>query len=127
MKIVLVGLINITPQVKNITDDKLYRNLHIYLSIVTRNVLFIQKVVLPYRCKTQHMFGKNCPVVMPIPEDSSMSIMEQSSISLLNQNYVQPYPTVVTYPTGESLQEGFLTRTGLFTEDGMIQKFSTLL
>ena len=33
--IVLVGLINITPQVKNIKDDKVYTYSHYYLSIVT--------------------------------------------------------------------------------------------
>ena len=32
---------------------------------IQRDVLFAEKVVLCYRCKTRHMFGKNCPVLTP--------------------------------------------------------------
>ena len=44
---------------------------------IKRDVLFTEKVVLCYRCKTRHMLGENCPVVSPTPEDSSMSYSEQ--------------------------------------------------
>ena len=40
---------------------------------IQRDVLFAEKVVLCYRCKTRHMLGENCPVVTPTTEDSSMS------------------------------------------------------
>ena len=45
---------------------------------VSRDVLFEEKGVLYYRCKTRHMFGENCPVVSPTPEVSDMSYTEQS-------------------------------------------------
>ena len=47
---------------------------------IQRDVLFAEKVVLCYRCKTRHMLGENCPVVTPIAKDSSMSLAEQSDI-----------------------------------------------
>ena len=45
---------------------------------IQRDVLFAEKVVLRYRCKTRHMLGENCPVATPITEDSSMPLNEQS-------------------------------------------------
>ena len=42
---------------------------------VLRDVLFAEKVVLRYRCKTRHTLGKNCPVVSPTLEDSDMSFL----------------------------------------------------
>ena len=47
---------------------------------IQRDVLFAEKVVLCYRCKTRHMLGENCPVATPTTEDSSMSLAEQSDI-----------------------------------------------
>ena len=47
---------------------------------IQREVLFAEKVVLCYRCKTRHMLGENCPVATPTTEDSSMSLAEQSDI-----------------------------------------------
>ena len=41
---------------------------------IQRDVLFAEKVVLCYRCKTRHMLGENCPVATPTTEDSSMSL-----------------------------------------------------
>ena len=43
-----------------------------------KDVLFVEKVVRCYRCKTRHMLGENCPVAMPTPEGSNMSHSEQS-------------------------------------------------
>ena len=47
---------------------------------IQRDVLFAEKVVLCYRCKTRHMLGENCPAVTPTTTDSSMSLAEQSDI-----------------------------------------------
>ena len=44
----------------------------------SKDVLFAEKVVQCYRCKTRHMLGENCPVAAPTPEGSSMSHSEQS-------------------------------------------------
>ena len=51
-----------------------------FLGRIQRDVLFAEKVVLCYRCKTRHMLGENCPVATPTTEDSSMSLAEQSDI-----------------------------------------------
>ena len=48
---------------------------------VSRDVLFAEKVVLCYRCKTRHMLGENCPVASPTPEGSDMSSSEQNETS----------------------------------------------
>ena len=48
---------------------------------VRRDVLFAEKVVLCYRCKTRHMLGENCPVASPTPEGSDMSSSEQNETS----------------------------------------------
>ena len=45
---------------------------------IQRDVLFAEKVVSCYRCKTRHMLGENCPVATPTTEDSSMPLAEQS-------------------------------------------------
>ena len=45
---------------------------------IQRDVLFAEKVVLCYRCKTRHMLGENCPVATPITEDCGMSLNEKS-------------------------------------------------
>ena len=47
---------------------------------IQRDVLFAEKVVLCYRCKTRQMLVENCPVVSPTTKDSSMSLAEQSDI-----------------------------------------------
>ena len=44
----------------------------------SKDVLFAEKVVQCYRCKTRHMLGENCPVATPTPEGSSMSHSEQT-------------------------------------------------
>ena len=47
-----------------------------------------EKVVVCYRCKTQHMLDENCPVDTPtgryIPEDSGMSFNGQSGFLFCN-------------------------------------------
>ena len=45
---------------------------------IKRDVLFAEKVVSCYRCKTRHMLGKNCPVASPTLKDSAMSFSEKS-------------------------------------------------
>ena len=47
-------------------------------SRIQMDVLFAEKEVLCYRCKTRHMLGENCPVATPITEDSGMSLNEKS-------------------------------------------------
>ena len=44
----------------------------------SKDVLFAEKVVRCYRCKTRHMLGENCPVATPTPEGSNMFHSEQS-------------------------------------------------
>ena len=56
---------------------------------IQRDVLFAEKVVLCYRCKTRHMLGENCPVVTPAQEDSSMSVPEQSGVAVGSAALVQ--------------------------------------
>ena len=45
---------------------------------IQRDVLFKEKVVLCYRCKTRYMIGENCPVATRVTEDSCMPLNEQS-------------------------------------------------
>ena len=47
-------------------------------SRIQRDVLFVEKKVSCYRCKTRLMLGENCPVATPTTEDSDMSLNEQS-------------------------------------------------
>ena len=67
-----------------------------------RDVLFAEKVVLCYRCKTRHMLGKNCPVVTPTTEDSGMSLNEQSDTPGENFAPVQPESSGETQLSAES-------------------------
>ena len=69
-----------------------------------RDVLFAEKVVLCYRCKTRHMLGKNCPVVTPTTEDSGMSLNEQSDTPGENFAPVQPESSGETQLSAESQQ-----------------------
>ena len=69
---------------------------------VRRDVLFAEKVVLCYRCKTRHMLGENCPVVTPTSEDSSMSLTEQSVAE--GSAPVQPESSDETQQSAESQQ-----------------------
>ena len=71
---------------------------------IQRDVLFAEKVVLCYRCKTRHMLGENCPVVTPTTEDSSMSLAEQSVATVGSAAPVQPESSVKTQISNESQQ-----------------------
>ena len=71
---------------------------------IQRDVLFSEKVVLCYRCKTQHMLGENCSVAAPTTEDSSMSVAEQSDTPGENATPVQPESSVETQPSTGSQQ-----------------------
>ena len=69
-----------------------------------RDVLFAEKVVLCYRCKTRHMLGKNCPVVTPTTEDSGMSLNEQSDTPGENFAPMKPESSDETQLSAESQQ-----------------------
>ena len=71
---------------------------------IQRDVLFAEKVVLCYRCKTRHMLGEDCPVATTITEDSSMSLAEQSDIPGESAAPVQPESSGETQPLTESQQ-----------------------
>ena len=71
---------------------------------IQRDVLFAEKVVLCYRCKTRHMLGENCPVATPTTEDSSMSLAEQSGATIEGAAPVQPESSVKTQPSAGSQQ-----------------------
>ena len=71
---------------------------------IQRDVLFGEKEVLCYRCKTRHMFGKNCPAATPTTEDSGMSLNEQSDTPGENLAPVRPESSVGTQPSAESQQ-----------------------
>ena len=71
---------------------------------IQRDVLFAEKVVLCYRCKTRHMLGENCPVATPTTEDSSMSLAEQSGATIERAAPVQQESSVKTQLSAESEQ-----------------------
>ena len=72
---------------------------------VSRDVLFAEKVVLSYRCKTRHMLGENCPVVSPTSEDFDMSYTEQSETPRDNKTPEKTDSSVGNQPPAESRQE----------------------
>ena len=71
---------------------------------IQRDVLFAEKVVLCYRCKTRHMLGENCPVVTPAQEDSSMSVPEQSGVAVGSAALVQRESSTEIQSSTESQQ-----------------------
>ena len=71
---------------------------------IQRDVLFAEKVVLCYRCKTPQMLGENCPAATPTTEDSSMSLAEQSDNTVESAAPVQPESSVKTQLSIESQQ-----------------------
>ena len=66
--------------------------------------------MLCYRCKTRHMFGKNCPAATPTTEDSGMSLNEQSDTPGENLAPVSPESSVETHHSAESQQTSSPTR-----------------
>ena len=64
-----------------------------------RDVLFAEKVVLCYRCKTRHMLGENCPVATPTPEDFSMSFIELCETPQDGLTLEKPNSSVETHPS----------------------------
>ena len=87
-----------------------------------RDLLFTEKEVLCYRCKTRHMVGEKFPVATPTTEDSDMSLNEQSDTLGKNLAPARPESSVETQPSAESQQtssptwgrawEGDLSSTG---------------
>ena len=80
---------------------------------IQRDLLFTEKEVLRYRCKTRHMLGENCPVATPTTEHSGMSLNEQSDTPGENLAPVRPESSVETQPSAESQQISFLHGGGL--------------
>ena len=71
---------------------------------IQRDVLFAEKVVSCYRCKTRHMLGENCPVATPTTEDSNMSLVEQSGAAIGGAAPVQQESSFESQPSAESQQ-----------------------
>ena len=71
---------------------------------IQRDVLFAEKVVSCYRCKTRHMLGENCPVATPTTEDSNMSLVEQSDAAIEGAAPVQQESSVENQPSADSQQ-----------------------
>ena len=69
---------------------------------IQRHVLFGEKEVLRYRCKTRYMLDENCPVATPTTEDSGMSLNEQSDTPGEKLAPVRPESSVETQPSAES-------------------------
>ena len=84
---------------------------------IQRDVLFAEKVVLCYKCKTRHMLGENCPVATPAQEDSSMSLTEQSGDTVGGAAPVQQEPSVEIQPSAESQQTSSPSNEGSEEED----------
>ena len=84
---------------------------------IQRDVLFAEKVVLCYKCKTRHMLGENCPVATPAQEDSSMSLTEQSGDTVGGTAPVQQEPSVEIQPSAESQQTSSPSNEGSEEED----------
>ena len=74
---------------------------------IKRDVLFAEKVVGCYRCKTRHMLGENCPVVSPTPEDSSMSYSEQIETPHESSDPAHPEPSDEILSQGETQGDSF--------------------
>ena len=49
---------------------------------IQRDVLFVEKVVLCYRCNDRHILGENCLVATSTPEESAMPFIEQRWVLL---------------------------------------------
>ena len=74
-------------------------------AIAKENVLFAEKVVLYYRCKTCHMLGKNFPVITPTQKDSRLSFTERSATPSRNPSPRQLDHSAEILPCVESLQQ----------------------
>lgn len=72
---------------------------------VKKDVLFAEKVVPCYRCKTRYMLGKNYPVASPTPDDPAMSFSEQSDAPLVNQTSLESETNIELCPSGKSQQD----------------------
>ena len=77
---------------------------------IQRDVLFAEKVVLCYRCKTRHILGGNCPVVTPPTKDSNISLAEQSHIPGESTAPIQLESSVENKLSAESQQTPSPTR-----------------
>ena len=72
---------------------------------ITRDVLFAEKVVMCYRCKTRHMLDENCPVATPTPDDLDVSTSEQCATPRESMSPEQSEPFVETSSSEDSLQD----------------------
>ena len=92
---------------------------------IQRDVLFAEKVVLCYRCKTRHILGGNCPVVTPPTKDSNISLAEQSHIPGESTAPMQPESSVENKLSAESQQtpsptQGEARKKDFSVDDGSI-------
>ena len=76
---------------------------------IQRDVLFAEKVVLCYKCKTRHMLGENCPVATPAQEDTSDTVGGTAP--------VQQESSVEIQPSAESQQASSPSNEGSEEED----------
>ena len=90
---------------------------------VQRDVLFAEKVVLCYRCKTRHMLGKNCPVITPTQKDSRMSFTERSATPSRNPSPRQLDHSAEILPCVESLQQPSAPTKVMWLEGIALEKF----
>ena len=72
---------------------------------IQRDVLSAEKVVLCYRCKIRHMFGKDCLVIKPTQKDFSMPFTEWSATPSRNPTPRQLDHSAEIVPCIESLQQ----------------------
>ena len=72
---------------------------------IQRDVLFTEKLVLCYRCKTHHMLGKNCSVITPTQKDSRVSFTDRSATPSMNPSPRQLDHSAEILLCVESLQQ----------------------
>ena len=72
---------------------------------ITRDVLFAEKVVMCYRCRTRHMLDENCPVATPTSDDLDVSTSEQCATPRESMSPEQSEPFVETSSSEDSLQD----------------------
>ena len=94
---------------KKILESEIFRKIYFH-GRIQRDILFVEKVVLSYSCKTRHMLGENWPVATPTTKDSGMFFNEQSDTPGENLTSVQPESSVETQPSVESQQTSSTTR-----------------
>ena len=60
---------------------------------ITRDIAFVEKVVLCYKCKTRHILGEICPIATPTLGNSGLPLTEQRDLPQENQLSDQSVPS----------------------------------